>query len=269
MQVDTGWEEESPSSYGYEEEDLEAYTAENVKAVRTRDNRSFKERQMDLLAAEEELMAIFERTYGKIPERVGEEARRKTAPRTIGGESLPPRYRKPQKMPEKEYLLVDGYNIIFAWEDLRDLAQTDIKAARDRLTDILLNFAGSRREHLILVFDAYRVAGGRGEIYHFHNMDVVYTKEAETADLYIEKAAHELTRQYKVTVATSDAVEQVIIFGTGAFRMSAQMLLEEIILTQEKIRSDYTDRPEDGKNYLFDGLSEEVKKALEDLPDPG
>ncbi len=267
MQVDTGWEEETAPSYGYDEEEMEAYTAESVKAVRTRDTRSFKERQMDLMAAEDELMAIFERTYGKIPERVGEEAGRKSSPRTIG-ESLPPVYRKPRKMPEKEYLLVDGYNIIFAWQDLRDLAQTNIGAARDRLTDILLNFAGSRREHLILVFDAYRVPGGRGEVYHYHNMDVVYTKEAETADLYIEKAAHELTKQYKVTVATSDAVEQVIIFGTGAFRMSAQMLLEEIIVTQEKIRADYTDRPEEGKNYLLDGLSDEVKKALEDLPDP-
>ena len=263
MQVDTGWEEEGEEDPRMEE--LEAYTARAVKEARTRDTRSFQERQRDLLAQEEELMAIFERTYGKIEPRVGAEARQKAAPRTFGAESLPPSYRKPRKNPEKEYLLVDGYNIIFAWEDLRDLAQTDIKAARDRLMDILSNFAGFRREHVILVFDAYRVPGGRGEVYHFHNIDLVFTKEAETADLYIEKAAHELTKQYKVTVATSDAVEQIIIFGTGAFRMSAQMLLEEIILTERRIRTDYVDKLQEDKVRLLDNISEEVAQALKNL----
>ena len=263
MQVDTGWEMEEDDDPRMEE--LEAYTASAVKEARTRDTRSFQERQRDLMAQEEELMAIFERTYGRIAPRVGEEARKKTGPRTFGKETLPPAYKKPRKTPEKEYLLVDGYNIIFAWEDLRDLAQTDIKAARDRLMDILSNFAGFRKEHVILVFDAYRVPGGRGEIYHFHNIDLVFTKEAETADLYIEKAAHELTRQYKVTVATSDAVEQVIIFGTGAFRMSAQMLLEEIILTERKIRTDYVEKTEEGKTRLLDNVSDEVAEALKNL----
>ena len=138
--------------------------------------------------------------------------------------------------PQDHYLLVDGYNIIFAWDDLRELALRDIKSARDKLMDILSNFAGYRPEKVILVFDAYKVAGGPGEVLRWHNIDVVFTKEAETADLYIEKTAHVLAKKYKVTVATSDAVEQVIIFGAGAYRMSARMLLEEILFTQEELR---------------------------------
>ena len=102
--------------------------------------------------------------------------------------------------------------------------------------DLRSNFAGYRPEKVILVFDAYKVAGGPGEVLRWHNIDVVFTKEAETADLYIEKTAHVLAKKYKVTVATSDAVEQVIIFGAGAYRMSARMLLEEILFTQEELR---------------------------------
>ena len=155
------------------------------------------------------------------------------------------RGKKPQA-PQDHYLLVDGYNIIFAWEDLRELALRDIKAARDRLMDILSNFAGYRPEKIILVFDAYKVAGGPGEVLRWHNIDVVFTREAETADLYIEKTAHVLAKKYKVTVATSDAVEQIIIFGAGAFRMSARMLLEEIIFTEREMRERYGIGTDDG-----------------------
>ena len=140
---------------------------------------------------------------------------------------------------QDHYLLVDGYNIIFAWDYLRELAMVDIKSARDKLMDILSNFAGYRSEKVILVFDAYKVAGGPGEVLRWHNIDVVFTKEAETADLYIEKTAHVLAKKYRVTVATSDAVEQIIIFGAGAYRMSAGMLLEEIIYTEREMRERY------------------------------
>ena len=146
---------------------------------------------------------------------------------------------KPGAGEEKSYLLVDGYNIIYDWDELRELSRTDIKAARDRLTDILDGFAGMRSEQIILVFDAYRVSGGQERVYRYNNIDVVYTREAETADLYIEKTSRSLSKKYRVTVATSDALEQVIIFGTGAVRMSARGLLEEIERQNREMREKY------------------------------
>lgn len=142
--------------------------------------------------------------------------------------------------PLEEYLLVDGYNIIFAWEELRALAVRDIKSARDRLIDILINYGGMSRAHVILVFDAYKVQGGSGEVYHLPHLDVIYTKVAETADLYIEKAAGELRRRScRVTVATSDAVEQVILLGSGVLRMSANGFHEEVERANRELREKY------------------------------
>jgi predicted RNA-binding protein with PIN domain len=188
-------------------------------------------------AATEELKQIFERTYGKIERKDLGGAKQNVFG---GGRHGPAGLHKPRKVPRREpVLLVDGYNIIFAWDDLRELALRDIKSARDKLMDILSNFAGYRTEKVILVFDAYKVAGGPGEVLRWHNIDVVFTKEAETADLYIEKTAHVLAKKYRVTVATSDAVEQIIIFGAGAYRMSAQMLLEEILFTEQEMRERY------------------------------
>ena len=198
------------------------------------DTRTFKEKESDFFAGEAELTAIFERTYGPIKR----EAPKETAPRVI--EAPKPKYRKPRQRPDKEYLLVDGYNMIFAWEDLRALgtgAKGDIKAARDKLLDLLSNYAGFTKRHVICVFDAYRVPGGREQVYRYHNIDVIFTKEAETADQYIEKAAHELTKQYLVTVATSDAIEQVIIFGAGALRLSASNFREEIKAAEAEMKT--------------------------------
>ena len=124
----------------------------------------------------------------------------------------------------EKYFLVDGYNIIFAWEDLRSLAEINIDSARDRLMDICCNYQGYDGATLILVFDAYKVKGNPGSVMKYHNIEVVYTKEAETADQYIERTTHELgakPQKYRVTVATSDALEQMIIWGNGATRMSA------------------------------------------------
>jgi predicted RNA-binding protein with PIN domain len=215
-----------------------------------------------MVATDKELLQIFERTYGPVKSRAGSESglldpdgfgadssrkkkRGSSDPWGLektgaddGADERPERKIKPVQ-PQDHYLLVDGYNIVFAWEDLRQLALRNIKSARDKLMDILSNFAGYRSEKVILVFDAYKVAGGQGEVLRWHNIDVVYTKEAETADLYIEKTAHVLAKKYRVTVATSDAIEQVIIFGAGAFRMSAQMLLEEIIFTEREMREQY------------------------------
>jgi predicted RNA-binding protein with PIN domain len=136
-----------------------------------------------------------------------------------------------------EYLLVDGYNIIFAWEDLNELSKTNIDSARDKLMDVMCNYQGYTRKNVIVVFDAYKVHGGQGAAFDYHNIHVVYTKEAETADQYIEKFTNKLARQYNITVATSDRLEQMIIWGQGARRLSARGLLEEVQKIEGEIRS--------------------------------
>ena len=145
---------------------------------------------------------------------------------------------KPRKkqMPDVNYLLVDGYNIIFAWEELKVLAQTDIAAARGKLMDILCNYQGFHKCELILVFDAYRVANHKTEILDYHNIHVVYTKEAETADQYIEKFAHENGKKYRITVATSDGLEQIIIRGAGCRLLSARDFEADVKRSEQAIR---------------------------------
>ncbi|MBP3879846.1 MAG: TetM/TetW/TetO/TetS family tetracycline resistance ribosomal protection protein, partial [Lachnospiraceae bacterium] len=259
----SGSAEEGSGSFGDGLTEAGYRGAEGRRAAAKRaaaDERSFKEREADQLAAEGELMAIFERTYGPIKDRsrVAE-----ASPRKVTAEPAP-KYRKPKKQPDKEYLLVDGYNIIFAWEELRKLASGDMKAARDRLLDILANYAGYVKRNVICVFDAYKVAGGSERIYRHHNIDVIFTKEAETADLYIERAAHELSRQYRVTVATSDAVEQVIIYGAGALRLSAQNFYEEVKEAEREMKTTYV-AGENGKlAKIGTNLGEELKGILEE-----
>jgi predicted RNA-binding protein with PIN domain len=161
---------------------------------------------------------------------------------------------------------VDGYNIIFAWEDLSELAKTNIDAARDKLMDIMCNYQGYKKNHLILVFDAYKVAGGRGEVFRYHNIHVVYTKEAETADQYIEKTVHTIGHKYHVTVATSDALEQIIIMGGGADRLSARDLYTEVRQMQQELRETYMAQPAKGsRNYLFDHVDEDLGHLLEEV----
>lgn len=160
---------------------------------------------------------------------------------------------------------MDGYNIIFAWEGLRDLANASIEAARNKLMDILSNYQGYKKNTLILVYDAYKVEGNTGEVMKYHNIYVVYTKEAETADQYIEKTVHEIGRKHRVTVATSDALEQIIILGQGASRLSAAGLKEEIQAANIEIRSNYLNQGQNGKNYLFDHLSDELQGLMEDV----
>lgn len=144
--------------------------------------------------------------------------------------------------PKKQYLLVDGYNIIFAWDELRSLAADNIDAARARLQDILANYQGYRGMTLILVFDAYKVRGGMGSVEKYHNIYVVYTKEAQTADAYIEKTVHEIGHKERVTVATSDGLEQTIVFGEGAVRMSARELYAAVMSAQADISSNFVGR---------------------------
>ncbi len=164
---------------------------------------------------------------------------------------------------KEEYLLVDGYNIIFAWEELKALAGTNIDSARGKLQDILCNYQAIRGCNLIVVFDAYRVQGHDTEIFDYHNIHVVFTKEAETADQYIEKFAHENAKKYRVTVATSDGLEQIIIRGQGCGLISALELEEEIKRVGKQLREDYIMTQPRGANYLFDSVDEDVIKEIE------
>ena len=202
---------------------------------------SYEKQHRSALAEEEELRRIFERTYGPIVEkRIRQEVSGTggSGNRIYGNAPAKVKYRKPQDTPEI-YLLVDGYNIIYAWNELRELAGLDIKAARDRLMEMLSAYAACTNEHIILVFDAYKVPGGHGSILNLHNMSVVYTRQAETADLYIEKTSKELVKKYRVRVASSDLIEQVIIFGAGAERVSAAALKQEMEYRQQELREKY------------------------------
>ncbi len=201
--------------------------------------RSYEPKAID----EDELNAIFERTYGG-----NKQERKSYAPKRVEAKSSTSKPSKP-KNEGPEYLLVDGYNIIFAWDELKELAAIDMPAARDKLIEILCNYQGYKKNVLIVVFDAYKVPGNV-EVYKHQNIYVVYTKEAETADQYIEKTVHEIGRKYQVSVATSDAVEQVIIMGQGAHRISAKGLLEEINLTNQEIHEKYLEKNDAPKAYL-------------------
>lgn len=169
------------------------------------------------------------------------------------------------KKKQKQYLLVDGYNIIFAWESLKELAEINLEAARGKLMDILSNYQGFMGYTVIVVFDAYKVKGNPGEIFRYHNIYVVYTKEAETADQYIEKTTHALGRQYEVMVATSDSLEQVIVMGQGARRISASDFLEEVKHAEKEIRRINEERKLHGKNYLFDHMDEDTADFMEEV----
>ena len=135
-----------------------------------------------------------------------------------------------------EYLLVDGYNIIFAWDELNALSKESLNAARKKLADILCNYQGFKKCVVILVFDAYRVPGSPGSIEQYHNIHIVYTKEAETADMFIEHVTHEIGKDRRVRVATSDGMEQIIILGHGALRVSARMFHEEVKEVEKEIK---------------------------------
>ena len=215
----------------------------------------------NLTITNDELEEIFTRTYGPIKR---DKSGWKKSRRVDYSESASGSPAKKQEVRD-EYLLGDGYNIIFSWEELNELAKVNVESARTKLMDILSNYQGYKKMNLILVFDAYRVEGGQGSVQKYHNIYVVYTKEAETADQYIEKTVHAIGRKYNVTVATSDALEQVIILGQGGRRMSAHDLEEEIAAMRREIREQYTEKRAEGKNYLFDHLDKEMSGLMEDV----
>ena len=197
------------------------------------------------MGSDKELMAIFERTFGPIKPRLAD------TPGTIStGEPKEYVYKQKKQKPVIEYLLVDGYNIIFAWDELRRLAEHNMDAARDSLLEILSGYSGFTGIRVIAVFDAYKVKGFQGEVSRWKNLDVVFTKEAETADQYIEKTAHEIGRKYKVTVATSDGTEQVIIRGQGCLLLSARDLQQEIARISAQIKEEHLDKQERSGHLL-------------------
>ena len=164
-----------------------------------------------------------------------------------------------------EYLLVDGYNIIFAWKDLKKIAEQNIDSARTKLQDILCNYQGFKKCNVILVFDGYKVKGNPGSVIKYHNIHVIFTKEAETADQYIEKVTQQMDRHYSVAVATSDRLEQIIILGKGAMRLSAQDLKKEIWETNAEIKKEHLERTVSKKNWLFDHVDPQLLEYLEDI----
>lgn len=194
---------------------------------------------------EDDLQQIMLREFGEKRKRFddygnvyySEEERKTRKPINVEKNTGDSKYEKKPKSqkPKKEYLLVDGYNIIFSWEELKALAKTNLDAARMKLLDCLCNYQGYHKKEVIVVFDAYKVKGNPGSVEPYHNIYMVFTKEAETADMYIEKVTHEIGRQHRVTVATSDGLEQVIIMQQGALRMSATDLKKHIEWTEEQI----------------------------------
>ena len=212
MHIDTGWGKTKPSP-------------EEETAPRQRRMAAYRA----TLEEDAELMKIFEQTYGPIK-------RDPLAAFRPVQKTERPDFAAEQWTIAPEYLLVDGYNIIFAWDELNALAKESLDAARKKLADILCNYQGFKKCVLILVFDAYRVPGSPGSIEQYHNIHVVYTKEAETADMFIERVTHEIGKGRRVRVATSDGMEQIIILGHGALRVSARMFHQEVQEVEKEIR---------------------------------
>ena len=213
------------------------------------------------LAGEKELMSIFEQTYGKV-ERRSFQPQRPPARRELADS-----YSIREQQLGPDYLLVDGYNIIFAWPELQPVARDNLDAARKMLLDILANYRAFRGGEIILVFDAYKVKGNPGSLEKTEGVYVAYTKEAQTADAYIERATYDLARQHRVRVATSDGPEQLIILGHGALRLSALQLRQEIEQARGQISALLAAQwgPKSGSQAMKHAL-EQAQKEKEDKP---
>lgn len=206
-------------------------------------------------ATDSELLRIFEKTYGKVETKIPQKAMRTQ-------KSSPVKEFKYKKKYEKGYLLIDGYNIIFAWDELCELSKENLESARISLIERMQSYQAFCDVEIIIVFDAYKVKGNVGEVERIGNLTVVYTKEAQTADAYIEKAARELSKNYKVTVATSDSLEQLIVFGGGAYRMSAKSFKEEVEKKENQVReiiADYNIKMTDADFFKT------IKEKIEEL----
>lgn len=196
------------------------------------------------LTEDDELEEIFTRTYGPI--------KRKTAQQL--GYQNPVEKQTPIQKAKPQCLLVDGYNVIHAWSELKELAKDNLEGARLRLMDMMCNYQGYKKCLLILVFDAYKVKGNLGTSMPYHNIHIVYTKEAQTADMYIERATHEMADHYDITVATSDALEQLIVTGAGAYRMSSRELRLDLEYINKTKQQEYHDRQDKSRNFLLEDI---------------
>ncbi|HIU68695.1 MAG TPA: TetM/TetW/TetO/TetS family tetracycline resistance ribosomal protection protein [Candidatus Scubalenecus merdavium] len=207
----------------------------NAFTERVSQRRTAAGRNADLFALDKELMQIFERTYGPIKNRNYDRSQNHFR-LTQKAEEKKYKSKNAPRYDGTQYLLVDGYNVIFSWDRLKELAQDNMDAARNALINILCNYRGYKKCNVILVFDAYKVKGAVREVEKVDNITIVYTKEAETADMYIEKASYKLAKNNQVRVVTSDAVEQLIILGTGALRVSSREFQFEVQAAEEEIR---------------------------------
>ena len=220
-------------------------------------------RSMDVTG--EELDEIFERTFGGHADAKKPGYKKGREKRVIRSESA--EYAPPSKVrkPGEKYLIVDGYNIIFAWPELSSLAGANIDSARDRLIDLMSEYNGASNENLTIVFDAYKVPGGSGHKMQYNNIKVVFTKEDETADAYIERAVRQLPKNSRITVATNDNLEQIVVLGGGAVRMTAEELHVSLQAARAKLKEAYLEPGISTKNRLFDNLSDEVKEKMKGL----
>lgn len=213
------------------------YQKTSNSKVEVYENRKFN-------SEDEELENIFIRTYGPVKTRTNSKKPLMKSENTSTYKQIP------------ECLLVDGYNIIHSWPELKELAKDSLDAARTRLVDIMCNYQGYRKCILILVFDAYKVKDNLGTTYKYHNIYIAYTKEAQTADMYIERATHELASKYNITVATSDALEQLIVLGQGAKRISARELRLEVEHLNKEKMAEFKRRQPKGYNYLLQEIKD-------------
>jgi ribosomal protection tetracycline resistance protein len=236
-------------SYIKKETDIEANQKQTVYS---------QERSISL----EEIDQIMNKTFYANQGKKSAWKRQKTAAESY---YKPVNYTYRQEDTKEEYLLVDGYNIIFAWPELKKLADDNMDSAKMKLLDLLSNYQWIRNCQIIVVFDAYRVEGHREEVIDYYNIHMVYTREAQTADQYIEKFAHDNKKNYKITVATSDGLQQIIVRGEGCGLLSARELKAEVIEANEKLQQKYQKIPENGRNYLGDTLSHETKMQIEGL----
>ncbi len=226
---------------------------------KTKDTRSLSPIQKKGITLEE-IDQLIKSTYSA---NQGRKSRWEKSKKHIKNYGRPALYK--QREIKETYLLVDGYNVIYAWPELKDMVEENMDGARIKLLDYLSNYQGIKNNHIIVVFDAYRVEGQGIKTMDYYNIHVVYTKEAQTADHYIERFVNDYNKKYHIIVATSDALEQVIIRGKGAHLLSAVDLKEEIEMTNKMIMEEYEETKSLGKNYLIDALPKEIKQKLEDL----
>lgn len=239
---------------------LESYLKNRDNSIKEKEKRHGVSQEISISL--EEIDQIINRTYYVNQGKKTAWKRRKTAVESSYEKAT---YINTHKEIKEEYLLVDGYNILFAWPELKELLEKNADAARMKLLELLSNYQGIRQCQIIVVFDAYRVQGHLEEIVSYHNIHVVYTKEAQTADQYIEKFAHDNQKKYNITVATSDGLQQIIVRGAGCALLSARELKIDVEEANRRIKEKYQEIQARDRSYLMDALPEEARQQMDIL----